>query len=374
MNSSPESKWYIDNAKLPEFVLPNPAVGRFEFWPPVLFYFPFLFWFLWLAIRHRSITAPASTNPSFDLSGLYGESKSQILELAKAHLDEMVPQFLTIHVQDKHRSRAAQRELCQQLEEVGIRYPFVAKPDKGCRGNGVQLIRNEETFNYYLQSFPLGQKLILQKFVTGRGEAGVFYVRKPWEEKGKIISLTLKYFPSVTGDGTRTLSQLLMAHPRVSRIMRLYENRFTGNLQRIIGRNEELPLVFSGSHSKGAVFFNGAAFITDALLKTFDEIASQIPGFYFGRFDVKFDLFDDLRNGENLSILEINGSGAEATHIWDPSTRIFDAWSALAKQYELMWEIGSFNQRQGIKAVPLRKLFREILSTRELAKLYPMTH
>ena len=51
--------------------------------------------------------------------------------------------------------------------------------------------------------------MILQRPVTFDGEAGIFYVRIPGEPAGKIYSITLRYFPFVTGDGKSTLRELI---------------------------------------------------------------------------------------------------------------------------------------------------------------------
>ena len=55
---------------------------------------------------------------------------------------------------------------------------------------------------------------MLQRPVHHDGEAGVFYVRIPGEEKGNLYSLTLRYFPYVIGDGKSTLTELIHNDPR----------------------------------------------------------------------------------------------------------------------------------------------------------------
>ena len=53
-------------------------------------------------------------------------------------------------------------------------------------------------------------------------------------------------------------------------------------------RGERVRLVFAGNHCKGAAFRDGRDLITPALTERVDWLARTIPGFHFGRFDVRF--------------------------------------------------------------------------------------
>jgi hypothetical protein len=80
----------------------------------------------------------------------------------------------------------------------------------------------------YLAAFPHGERLVLQAFVNLEGEAGVFWVRQPGEAHGQIVSLTLKCFPYVIGDGVSTVEQLIRADPRSGQLAHLYLGRHSG--------------------------------------------------------------------------------------------------------------------------------------------------
>jgi hypothetical protein len=54
---------------------------------------------------------------------------------------------------------------------------------------------------------------------------------------------------------------------------------------------------------------------------------AQIPEFYYGRLDIMFTSWEDLAQGLNFSIVEVNGAGSEPTHIYDPKHSIFFAWN-----------------------------------------------
>ena len=87
-----------------------------------------------------------------------------------------------------------------------------------------------------------------------------------------------------------------------------------------------------------------------------DTIAQGIPGFYFGRFDVKVPDEAALQAGRDIHILEVNGLTSESTHIYDPRHGLFYAWQTLCRQWRIAFEIGLENERRG-QAVPSVRAF-----------------
>jgi hypothetical protein len=215
--------------------------------------------------------------------------------------------------------------------------------------------------------------VILQRYVAYEAEAGVFYVRLPGELRGRIVSLTLKYFPHVVGDGRATLRDLILRDPRAGLIARLYLDRHAAQLDWVIPAGQSYRLTFAGNHACGAIHRDGNAYITPAMKERFDQIARLIPEFYYGRFDVRCRTIADLQQGRDFLILEINGAGAEPTHIWDRNTRLRDAYRTLIRCLGIAFEIGRRNRMRGFQPVgplPLLKLYRR---ERRLAALYPLT-
>ncbi|MEO1083738.1 MAG: D-alanine--D-alanine ligase, partial [Acidobacteriota bacterium] len=123
--------------------------------------------------------------------------------------------------------------------------------------------------------------------------------------------------------------------PRAGRIAHVYLPRHRDRLDRVIPRGRAFRLAFAGSHSRGTIFRDGGHYITPEMTAAFDKIADDIPEFYFGRFDVRFDKLEDLRAGRDFRIVEINGAGGEATHIWDRRTPILRAYRTGAMRYGL---------------------------------------
>lgn len=86
-------------------------------------------------------------------------------------------------------------------------------------------------------------------------------------------------------------------------------------------------------------FFDGENFITEKLESTFNSILNAIPGFYYGRLDIRFNSFEELEKGENFSIIELNGVKSEPTHIYDPKYSFWFGQKEIFKHQKIMVEI-----------------------------------
>ena len=213
----------------------------------------------------------------------------------------------------------------------------------------------------------------MQRLADWEPEAGIFYVRQPGDEVGRIVSLALKYSPYLVGDGIRSLRGLIAADPRASRVSHLYLDRFRDRLDEVPAAGERIRLVFSISHCRGAIFRNGAALITPELSARINEFMRGVPEFHYGRLDVKFSDTGSLMRGESLQIVEINAASSESLHIWDREAGLFDAFTTLLQQYRTLFEIGAANRRRGYRAPPLAELLRRWRLERRLVRQYPAT-
>ena len=364
---------------MPAFENDGPPLSFFEFWPIWAFYPPVMLYAAWLMLRYRGVLLPTVANPSFPGGGFYGESKAEILALAVQHVPQWVAPFVKL-TRGEPAASALPAALLQERQAAlaalaahGLALPVVAKPDLGCRGAGVQLIRSVDDLGRYLAAFPAGASLLLQKLVPFEGEAGIFYCRRPGESAGRIVSITLKYFPYVYGDGRRTLRQLILDEPRAGRLSHLYLRRHEARLDEVPADGEAIRLAFAGSHSRGAIFRNGTHLVTREMEARFDAIAQRLPEFHFGRFDIRFEAFSDVQLGKGFTIVEINGAGAESTHIWDRRTGLLQAWRDLMRQYRWLFEIGHANRARGFKAMSLADFRRDYRREKALTPLYPAT-
>ncbi|TNE62436.1 MAG: D-alanine--D-alanine ligase [Alphaproteobacteria bacterium] len=350
-------------------------VSWFEFAPARLFYTPVALYCGWLSLRHLGPTLLTGCNPALPYSGLVGESKTKVLANVQGAARDLISPYVQLMRWggDGGVMRTMDDALAA-MQAHGLAFPLVAKPDIGMRGAGVQLVADTEALRAYILTFPAGANFLLQALVDEEGEAGVFYVRHPDEEKGRIISLTLKYFPRVTGDGVATLRQLILRDARAGQVPQLYMDRHRARLDDVIPAGEQVRLAFAGNHCRGTIFRNGNDQITAAMTDAFDAIAKNMGEFYVGRFDVRFGDFRALQAGTGFRIIEINGAGGEATHIWDSRMSLMGAYRTLMAQFGHLYAIGAKNRRRGFAPTPLLTLMRAWLHEKKLHKQYPITH
>jgi hypothetical protein len=344
----------------------------FEFWPSWLFYFPIKAYAALLMLRYRSFTLPTVANPYLAGGAFCGDAKSEILGDIQKYLSPYASPFVVIDRKQLHASNEAE-QISQLAKQANIAFPFVAKPEFGCRGAGVQLVESKENLEQYLVNYPKDERFILHELIPYEHEAGVFYCRLPGQERGRVISLTLKYFPKVLGDGKKTLKELIEADPRASQIKSIYFDRHVKALETVIGDGISYSLVFAGNHSKGTIFKDGEQLITPELEETFDCISKQLPEFYFGRFDVRFHDFEGLTKGQNMKIVEINGAGAESTHVWDSDCTIFKAYRDIFKQFDYLFLISANNKARGFKPQSFKMFYDAMKRDERLSSQYPGT-
>jgi hypothetical protein len=360
---------------MPPLAQDGPPTSFFEFWPMWAFYPPVMAYAAWLMLRYRGVLLPTVANPSFPGGGFYGESKAEILALAMQHVPEWVAPFVPIErPESPSENTIVERDAAlAALTAAGIGLPVVAKPDLGCRGAGVKLVRTPADLRAYIDGFPKGATFLLQRLVPFEGEAGIFYCRRPGQTQGRIISITLKYFPHVTGNGRQTLRELILADARAGPLSHLYLKRHTARLDMVPAAGESIRLAFAGSHSRGAIFRNGTHLVTPQMEARLDAIAKRLPEFHFGRFDVRFERFADVQVGRGFTIVEINGAGAESAHIWDRRTSLLQAWRDLMRQYRWLFEIGAANRTRGFAPMRWADFVRDYRREKRLTPQYPAT-
>ena len=261
--------------------------------------------------------------------------------------------------------------MLERLAQAGLGLPIVGKPDIGCRGAGVKLLRDEAELEAYLQAFPRGGRIQFQRLSDWEAEAGVFYVREPGQDSGHITSLTLKYTPFVVGDGRRTLGELVVSDPRAGALTHLYRQRLAADWDRVVPAGKPVRLVFSASHCRGAVFRDGAHLITNALREALDRVFNDIPGFHYGRLDIKFRDIESLQAGRDFAIIEINGASAESINIWDRDAGLITAVGTLLRQYRTLFKLGHANRQRGHQPPGIRALYDAWRYESNLVKRYP---
>jgi hypothetical protein len=322
-------------------------LSRWEFWPPWAAYAPVLGYVLGLAARHRSLTVFTAANPAIPAGGFIGESKIDILR----GLGPSVARSLFLEGTLPAAARIERVEAF--LSSLERQLPVVVKPDQGQRGSGVIVARTREALHARLAHTPVDT--IVQEYVPGV-EFGVFYVRRPGESRGRILSITEKRLPSVIGDGRRTLEELILEDPETIGMARFHLRQHADGLRDVPLLAQVVSLGDCGSHCRGARFYDAGALLTPALEQAIDSIAARFDGFYFGRFDLRVPSREAFMRGEGITILELNGVTSEVTHIYDPGVSLIEAYRALCEQWRLAFEIGAGNAARGARVWSLAEL------------------
>lgn len=332
---------------------------RWEFWPLPVFYVPIVAYVAWLAVKHRSLTLPTAANPAIPGGGFAGESKIAILR-GLAGSPEASLRATLVPGSGMLATRLATAEAFLAAARLG--YPVVVKPDVGERGSRVVFAHGRDELIAALAA--IRSDVIVQEVAAGP-EFGIFYVRHPGSARGRIFSITEKILPVVTGDGTRTLERLILDDERAVCMARTHLARFAARLDEVPAPGETIRLVDVGTHSRGAIFRDGAWARTPALEDAIDAISRRYDGFFFGRFDVRVASHADLLAGRGLKIVELNGLTAEATHIYHPGSSLLAAYRVLFEQWRLAFAIGAANRERGHAPTPLRELARLVRSRRD---------
>ncbi len=331
---------------------------NWEYWSTNAFYWPMFIYGPVLAIRARHFCFFTAANPGIKTGGLGVESKyDTIVKVPESYR----PRTVLI------KNGTAFEEVAKAIEMAQIGFPLIAKPDVGFRGLLVKKIANKDSLRQYLEKYKID--FLVQEYADYPVEVGVLYYRLPDEDTGSITSVTLKEFLHVSGDGQSTVHDLVLKNTRALLQLDRISKHYGHLLNTIPAKGEKIALGTVGNHCKGTRFINGNHLIDEQLIQTFDKISSQIPGFNYGRFDIRCSNMEELKSGKNFKILEINGVCSEPTHIYDPNhISYFGALKAILKHWRLIRKISTANHKLGVPYLPLKTIIRELIHLKAYGK------
>lgn len=355
----------------PALPLPAPMTPRrpgvIERIPKWLNLVPMVIQWAWLGLRYGSLTLPSSANPHITAGGLVGDTKSEYFDGMGAVARARVAPFTMLQVDGDEVAAAALRA----MRLAKLAFPIVVKPDLGWCGFGVRKVDDAAALADYLAHYPHGEALMLQQYLDEPGEAGIFYVRHPEQARGWILGILLRHFPQVTGDGTRSVAQLIAADPRLQRALaNPREHECLHDPAAVPAAGEVVRLSLIGSTRVGGLYEDGSEFATEALIDAVDAIAQDMPSFHLGRFDVRFGTLQDLRAGR-FTIMEVNGAGSEAVHAWDPKYSVWEVYGKVFAKQRLLFSLAAFNRARGHRPISMLALARHYLRQQRLIRRYP---
>jgi hypothetical protein len=311
-------------------------------------YLPGAFYFYALALRSRALCFFSAVNPSIENGGMFFQSKKETYSLIpKAYLPPTICFEADASVKDVNRL----------LEEANISFPIIVKPDRGERGWLVKIIYNSQELEQYISTTHL--PFIIQTFIDYPIEVGIFYSRHPNEENGIISSITGKTLLEVKGDGHSSLRELINKNNRAYLQLPTIEHQQLADLDSVLALGEVKTLVKIGNHSRGTTFLDWNHLNSERLTNQIDKISKKIPGFYYGRFDILCQSLEDLAEGKNFYILELNGAGAEPAHIYQPGFNFFSAQKVIFWHIQRMNKIAKASHQLGTPYMSFYEFFQQ---------------
>ena len=298
---------------------------------------------LWYSLRERSFFYFSASNPGIFTGGMMGESKFDVLSLLP---EEVKPNTLLI------KYPASKEDVMKQIIAAGLAFPLIFKPDLGERGWMVRRIEGVKDVELYCAEIKID--FVAQELVDLPLEFGVFYVRFPSAENGFVNSVTAKEFLHVTGDGQKSLQELIWEKDRAMLQWEVLKEKYRNRLNEVLPSGKKEELVSIGNHCLGTMFLNGNHLITPKLSETFDRISKSANGFYFGRYDLRCKTYEDLEQGR-VKIVELNGCGAEPSHIYEPGASLWKGVRDLIVHWQNLYRISRENHQRGVPYLSFRE-------------------
>jgi len=317
---------------------------HWEYWSFNTVYLPIYPVFIFLCLKARSFFFYAASNPKIKNGGFLGESKKDIFELIPSQWQPRTIFF---------SAGSDPQMVLEKLLESDFSFPMIGKPDIGARGRCVKKLGDIAALLSYVSSILVD--FHVQEFISYENEAGIFYYRFPGEEDGKISGIVHKEFLKVIGDGIRNVEALLKENPRAILQLPRLEKTEPDILKRVPQAGEVFTVVPYGNHARGAMFLDDSGSINKKLEQVMNDICRQIPLFYFGRMDIRYESRELLDEGKSFFILEVNGAGSEPTHIYDPRHSLFFAWKEIIRHWLILFRISRANHRLGYPYLTLKE-------------------
>ena len=319
-------------------------ITNWEAWPFKLLYAPITPVWGWYMLKSRSIWFFTPSNPKITFGGMDGEPKKEMYDLLPKSFYPAT--FNVLPGQDFDC-------IIADLQNAGISYPFIVKPEVGCQGILFRKIDHEAELKNYHNKIPV--EYIVQELVDYPMEVSVFYIRHPQEKKGRVTGFLHKIPLQVTGNGKDTLETLVSQHPKGQKRIGEIHSKHKDRWHDIIPATEKYMLSYAANHNRGAHFVDLKAHIDDKLVAIFDEISHNINDFFYGRYDIMCSNVEDLKNGKNFSILEYNGCGAEPNHFYDTGYTLPGAYKEILMHWKALYSICKYNRSRGIAPWPFKK-------------------
>jgi hypothetical protein len=295
----------------------------------------------WFALRARRLFFFSAVNPAIETGGMWGESKFNIL---KRIPNSYIPPTIFV------KKGTDFQLIIHRMREVGLTdWPIIAKPDVGERGLLVTKIKDEAQLMEYASTNPID--FLLQGFVDMPLELAVLCHRLPDSDKVYVTSICVKETLKVKGDGHSTIRQLMECNVRASLQIERFEQENPALMRQVLPEGQSLELEPIGNHCRGTMFLNGNHYIDPTLTQAFEVVLSQMDGIHYGRFDLKCQSIEHLRNTGEFKAVEFNGIGGEPAHIYDPRYPLWKKYRDVYRHWKIIHQI--YKKQADKQVVPM---------------------
>ena len=235
-------------------------------------------------------------------------------------------------------------------------YPVILKPDNGAVGKGLMRVHADVVDD---AAGRLSCDYMLQAYCPAPMEFGVFWRRE--RGRGYISGINRKHFPTVIGDGVRTLGALADAHPRRTGHWDLFLCEH--DCARVPAQDEVVRLSFVGSHTMGCKFTDDTHLATPELHAALERFLSSQPGYNFGRLDLRCESEAALQAG-SFTVIEANGVASLPTHMFDPRHTLGRAWSIFVEHGLALVRIAAEHRHVAMERASWREIGRRVAASR----------
>ena len=291
-----------------------------------------------------------AANPTIKHGGFLMEPKQDIYPLIPK---QYYPAFFFV------KAGTAIDVIQQQIEMHQFKFPLIAKPVIGMQGKAVKKVNSVDELAHYAEVCTVDY--MVQELSPYRHEVGIFYHRIPDNAEGTVTGIVAKEPMTVVGDGASTLYQLILEEPRYILQIDALKQIFGKDILQVLPKGEVLILAPYGNHARGSKFVDWSHKADAAFIKNIDAVCRQINGFHYGRLDVMYTDWEDLRQGKNFHIIELNGAGSDPTHMYDPKHSLFFAWKEVIRHWFILYRISKQNHAKGHPYMTIkeaREMFR----------------
>lgn len=329
--------------------------------PNGVFLLPLILWAIFRTLKSGTLWTLSAANPGLTFGGFFGFPKTEAYDLLPP---ESYPTTVLI------KPGTSFEETLDKIKSVGLEFPFVVKPDGGMVGLLVRVMEDEAQLREYHEL--VQADWMAQAMVNYNTEVGVFYVRRPDEEKGQIVGLNQKVPLSVIGDGKTTLGELVKANERTAEFEKEIFVKQEKNWGNIPAKGEFVQLIFTGNRKNGAKLVEKYDEIDDQLVALFDKFSHYKDGIYYGRYDIKCESLESLRRGENYAILEFNGVHSGYGHLYHCGKSSKEVYTEVHRLWNELYDISTVNHKKGTPYISFfggwKFIYKSLATFRKLSK------